>query len=250
MVPSKTEDGTDSGTNQYLSLLTQAALYACQLPRSRRSSASKGSLRPPDSPLHRPSGRSDPGPEMVCPALATGSHLSGGAPPLGYGDPAPMVRPGHRPYHARPAGPLLLEHPGRPLVAKTTLHGPAHRGLVRQTVADFRGCHRPWCVGTCGWRRRVFHCPQSARIGRNSPSLCTTDLSIRLLTPLEIRKVQLWFGAEPEHLSELSAPAGVCAEAAQEAVAQGGPSAAGSLRGGVRRVGSVGSTNWGQGILC
>ena len=88
---------------------------------------------------------------MVCPPLATGGHpvsstgqaLSGGADPSVRGNPAPVVRPRHRPHHTRPAGPLLLDHPGRPRVAGTSSHHPAHCGLVRQTVADFRGCHRP-----------------------------------------------------------------------------------------------------------
>ena len=51
--------------------------------------------------------------------------------------------PGHRSHHPRPAGALLLDHPGRPRVAKTSSHYPAHRSLVRQTVAYFRGRHRP-----------------------------------------------------------------------------------------------------------
>ena len=64
-------------------------------------------------------------------------------------------------------------------------------------------------------------------------------------------------GAEPEQLSELSrvehgtgsAPAGVCAEATQEAVAQSGPSAAGSLCGGVCGFDGGGPTDWRQDIL-
>ena len=40
----------------------------------------------------------------------------------------------HRPHHARPAGNLLLDHPGRPRVAKTAPHDPAPSGLVRQAV--------------------------------------------------------------------------------------------------------------------
>ena len=49
----------------------------------------------------------------------------------------------------------------------------------------------PWCVATCGWRQRVFHCPQSARICRNSPPLCTTEWWIPSPMPLELRKLQL-----------------------------------------------------------
>ena len=42
-----------------------------------------------------------------------------------------VVRPGHRPYHTRPAGALLLDHPGRPRLTATSSHHPAHCGLVR-----------------------------------------------------------------------------------------------------------------------
>ena len=40
-------------------------------------------------------------------------------------------------------GPILLDHPGGSLDAGTTAHEPSHRGLVRQAVADLRGCHCP-----------------------------------------------------------------------------------------------------------
>jgi len=49
----------------------------------------------------------------------------------------------------------------------------------------------PWCDGTCGWRQRVFHCPQPAPICRNSLPPCTTDLTSPLFTPLELRKAQV-----------------------------------------------------------
>lgn len=71
-----------------------------------------------------------------------GGHLPGSSYPSGFGDPAPVVRPGHRPYYTRPVGSLLLYHPGRPRLAKTSSHHPAHCGLVRQTVAHLRGCRR------------------------------------------------------------------------------------------------------------
>ena len=45
-------------------------------------------------------------------------------------------------YYANPDGALLLDHPGRPSSAATTTLGPSHSGLVRQAVADLRGCHR------------------------------------------------------------------------------------------------------------
>ena len=40
-------------------------------------------------------------------------------------------------------GLFFLDHPGRPRLAKTSSHHSAYRRLVRQAVADFRGCHRP-----------------------------------------------------------------------------------------------------------
>ena len=46
------------------------------------------------------------------------------------------------PYYANPDGALLLDHPGGPSAAATTTLGPSHSGLVRQAVADLRGCHR------------------------------------------------------------------------------------------------------------
>ena len=60
----------------------------------------------------------------------------------GRGDPTPVVGPGHCPYYANPDGALLLDHPGGPSSAATTTLGPSHSGLVRQAVADLRGCHR------------------------------------------------------------------------------------------------------------
>ena len=48
----------------------------------------------------------------------------------------------------------------------------------------------PWCDATCGWRREVFQRRPLIPIFRNSRSLCTTDLSIPLLTPLELHKAQ------------------------------------------------------------
>ena len=63
--------------------------------------------------------------------------------PSGDGNPTSVVRPRHRPHHPHPAGPLLLDHPGRPCPATRGSYHPPHCGLVRQTVADLRGRHRP-----------------------------------------------------------------------------------------------------------
>ena len=75
--------------------------------------------------------------------LCNRPDLPGGAGASGRGDPAPVVGSGHRSHHADPDGALLLDHPGGPSAAATTTRNPSHRGLVRQTVADLRGCHRP-----------------------------------------------------------------------------------------------------------
>ena len=75
--------------------------------------------------------------------VSTGGHLPRGTNSSGCGDTTPVVRSRHRPHHARPTGTLLLDHPGRPRVAETAPHDPAQGRLVRQTVADLRGCHRP-----------------------------------------------------------------------------------------------------------
>ena len=100
-------------------------------------------IHSPGLALHRSVGGSDADTGMVCAALATGGHLPGGAGASGRGDPAPVVGSGHRSHHADPDGALLLDHPGGPSAAATTTLGPSHSGLVRQAVADLRGCHRP-----------------------------------------------------------------------------------------------------------
>ena len=60
----------------------------------------------------------------------------------GRGDPTPVVGSSHCPYYANPDGDLLLDHPSSPSSAATTTLGPSHSSLVRQAVADLRGCHR------------------------------------------------------------------------------------------------------------
>ena len=102
-----------------------------------------GLLRPAGPALHRPGGGPCTDPAMVRVALATGSYFPGGANSPGRRDPAPVVRPGHRTHHSDPAGSVLLDHPGRPRLAEPEPHDPAHRGLVRQAVADLRGRRRP-----------------------------------------------------------------------------------------------------------
>ena len=61
---------------------------------------------------------------------------------LGVETPTPVVGSSHCPYYTNPDGTLLLDHPGGPSSAATTTLGPSHSGLVRQAVADLRGCHR------------------------------------------------------------------------------------------------------------
>ena len=101
-----------------------------------------GRIHSPCLALHRSVGGPGADPGMVCAALATGGHLSGGAGSPGRGDPTPVVGSSHCPYYANPDGDLLLDHPGSPSSAATTTLGPSHSSLVRQAVADLRGCHR------------------------------------------------------------------------------------------------------------
>ena len=121
-----------------------------QRPALGLGSEPTGRIHSPGLALHRSVGGPDADPGMVCAALATGGHpvsstgqaLSGGAGSPGRGDPTPVVGPGHCPYYANPDGDLLLDHPGSPSSAATTTLGPTHSSLVRQAVADLRGCHR------------------------------------------------------------------------------------------------------------
>ena len=48
-----------------------------------------------------------------------------------------------------------------------------------------------WRGATCGWRGKVFDCPQLIQIFRNSRSLYTIHSQTPSLMPLEMRKVQL-----------------------------------------------------------
>ena len=59
----------------------------------------------------------------------------------------------------------------------------------------------------------------------------------------------LRYQPEPQHLPELSAPAGILLQTPQETAAQGGCGETGGLRGGVRRPVGRGSVVWGQDIL-
>ena len=83
---------------------------------------------PPTQQQTRP--RSFSGLSCVGPPLAEG-HLPGSAHPSRDGNPASVVRPRHRPHHPHPAGPLLLDHPGRPCPATRASHHPPHCGLAR-----------------------------------------------------------------------------------------------------------------------
>ena len=63
-----------------------------------------------------------------------------------------------------------------------------------------------WDAATCGWRRRVFHCPPPTPTPRYSQTFCTTDLYIPLPTSLEMRKDQRRTGATetPFHTTVVS----------------------------------------------
>ena len=52
-----------------------------------------------------------------------------------------------------------------------------------------------WCGATCGWRRKVFHCPQLAQTFRNSRSRCISHSQTPSLILLKMRKVQPRRGA-------------------------------------------------------
>ena len=82
--------------------------------------------------------------------------FQGSSDPSGPGDPTPVVRPGHRPHHAHPAGPVLLDYPGCLRPATRASHHPAYCGLVRQTVTDLRGCHRPGAAAPVAGVRRFL----------------------------------------------------------------------------------------------
>ena len=53
---------------------------------------------------------------------------------------------------------------------------------------------------TCGWRRKVFHCPQLTPIFRNSRSLCIIHSQDSSLTPPKMRKVQVTKVAETQDM--------------------------------------------------
>jgi hypothetical protein len=86
--------------------------------------------------LHRPVG--DPGvaPGVGRHALVSRGDVCGGPSPSGAGDPAPMVRPSHRPHHPCPVGPVRARHPPRLAAAPRREHLGAHDRLVSQGRAD------------------------------------------------------------------------------------------------------------------
>ena len=76
---------------------------------------------PPGLALHRSVGGPDADPGMVCAALATGGHLSGGT-GSGRGDPTPVVGSGHW-YYANPDGtppwrPIFCGNNDRPIAPR------------------------------------------------------------------------------------------------------------------------------------
>ena len=132
------------GTTRIVELVSQTAVWyrsgqTAGAPSLGADPSPPGCLRSPSLARHRPGSSPDPDTPVVCPALVRlwrRNHLPGSPNLSGFGDPAPLVRPGHRPHYAHPAGSLLLHHSGRPHPATRASHHPAHRGLVRQTVAD------------------------------------------------------------------------------------------------------------------
>ena len=71
-----------------------------------------------------------------------------------------------------------------PLVAKATLHDPAHRGLVRQTVADLRGRHCPGATPPVAGAGGFFTVRSQHRYagtpGRSVPPTCRFSCLRRL----------------------------------------------------------------------
>ena len=157
-----------------------------------------GRIHSPGLALHRSVGGPGAGPGMVCAAPATGGHpvsstgqaLSGGAGSPGRGDPTPVAGSSHCPYYANPEGTSSPGPPWRPIFCGNNDPRPIAQRLG--TPSRRRPSWTPslWCAATCGWRPRVFHCPPPTLIYGKYRPLCTTDLSIPLLTPLELRKVQ------------------------------------------------------------
>ena len=83
----------------------------------------------------------------------------------------------HRPHHANPDGPIrpattLAAH----LMQEQRPMSHRHRGIwYAKPSPTFVDAMRSGAAATCGWRRRVFHCPTQNRIYGKSRLPCTTD---------------------------------------------------------------------------
>ena len=126
----------------------------------------------------------------------TGSYFHGDSGAPGRGNPAPVVRPGHRPHHAGPpeAGPGWGFSPGspwRPTCCKN--QGPLHiappPGMPSQRQPSWMPS--PWCVASCGLPRRVLQRHRRNQIFKKSRQCYTADSLIRWPTRLECTKSSL-----------------------------------------------------------
>ena len=85
---------------------------------------------------------------------------------LGVETPTPVVGSRHRPHHANPDGPILLDHPGGSLDAGTTAHEPSHRGLVRKPSPTF-------VDAIALVRRHLWLASEGFSLSDAEPRLCT-----------------------------------------------------------------------------
>jgi len=95
-----------------------------------------GAVRPASSALHRSGLRPRPGPVLVRPALAIGSHVPGSPRPPRRGNTAAVVGQGHRAHHTLPARAVLRCGPAGPATHATGPPGHGRQRLVSQAAAD------------------------------------------------------------------------------------------------------------------
>ena len=152
-----------------------------------------GRIHSPGLALLRSVGGPDADPGMVCAALATRGHLSARCrltwawrPNRQWSDLAIARTTPIR------DGTLLLDHPGSPSWVRQQPPSPAHR-----TAAWYAKPSPTFVDAIALVRRHLWLASEGFSLSAADPdirkvpaTLCTTDLSIPLPTPLELRKVQ------------------------------------------------------------